>query len=71
MISSGNFHLIRNCLFLQSLVYTQEDFPWTGNFSLSCELPCATNGLKTKEIFLSEENFPVCKRALIAYVITI
>ena len=47
-----------------SLVYTQENFPWTDNFSLSCELPCATNGFKTKEIFLSEENFPVCKRAL-------
>ena len=45
-------------------VYTQENFPWTDNFSLSCELPCATNGFKTKEIFLSEENFPVCKRAL-------
>ena len=44
--------------------YTQENFPWTDNFSLSCELQCATNGFKTKEIFLSEENFPVCKRAL-------
>ena len=47
-----------------SPVYTQENFPWTDNFSLSCELPCATNGFKTKEIFLSKENFPVCKRAL-------
>ena len=46
-----------------SCVYTQEYFPWTDNFSLSCELPCATNGFKTKEIFLSKENFPVCKRA--------
>ena len=51
-----------------SPVYTQGNFPWTGNFSLSCELPCATNGFKTKEIFLSEENFPVCKRALIHIV---
>ena len=47
-----------------SLVYTQEYFPWTDSFSLFCGLPCATNGFKTKEIFLSEENFPVCKRAL-------
>ena len=38
-------------------VYAQENFPWTG-------IPCATNGLKTKEIFLSKENFPVCKRVL-------
>ena len=51
-------------MLLLSLVYTQESFPWTDNFSLSCELPCATNGFKTKEIFLSEENFPACKRAL-------
>ena len=47
-----------------SLVYTQKNFPWTDNFSLSCKLSCKTNGFKTKEIFLSEENFPVCKRAL-------
>ena len=45
-------------------VHTQENFPWTGSFSLSCELPCTTNGFKTKEIFLSEENFPECKRVL-------
>ena len=48
--------------FFPSLAYTQGNFPWT-DFSLSCELPCATNGFKTKEIFLSEENFPVYKRA--------
>ena len=53
-----------------SPVYTRENFPWTGNFSLSGELPCATNGFKTKEIFLSKENFPVCKRALCRVFIT-
>ena len=50
--------------FFLSPVYTQENFPWKDNFSLSCELPCATNGFKKKK-FLSEENFPVRKRALI------
>ena len=35
-----------------------------GKFSLSCELSCTTNGFKTKEIYLSVENFPDCKRAL-------
>ena len=48
-----------------STIYTQETLPWTSTFFLSCELPCSTNGFKTKEIFLSEENFPQCKRALI------
>ena len=45
-------------------ISTQENFPWTDNFSLSCELPCTTNRFKTKEIFLSKEHFPEWKRAL-------
>ena len=45
-------------------VSTQENIPQTDNFSLSCELPCTTNEFKTKEIFLSEDNFPEWKRAL-------
>ena len=39
-------------------IYTQNNFPWTDNFSLSFELPCTTNRFKIKEIFLSEESFP-------------
>ena len=46
------------------LVYTQKNFRQTRNFSLSCELPWTTSKFKTKEIFLSEENFPECKRTL-------
>ena len=38
---------------LLSLVYTQENFPWTDYSSLFFQLSCATNGFKTKEIFLS------------------
>ena len=34
-------------------VSTQENFLWTDNFSLSCELKWTTN----QGIFLSEENF--------------
>ena len=50
-------------------VYTHEHFPWTDNFSLSCELPCATIGLKTKRIFLSKEK-SLCVKAPLHYYST-
>ena len=50
------------------LVYTQENFPWIDNFSLSCELPCTTNDSRQKKftcpqkIFLSVNGPLACRQ---------
>ena len=54
---------------MQNVLYTQENFLWTDYFSFPCQLSCANNGLKIKEMFEPEENLPVCKRGLIANVL--